>query len=459
MAKHTFKKGLNLPISGKPLQQVEIAAPLTTVAIVADDYVGMRPRMLVSEGDSVKRGQKLFEDRKTPGVFYTAPGAGIVEGINRGARRALLSVVVKLNQAELDGTVGEADLAAFAAYPEARTGAGEAARALLIESGLWTAFRTRPYGRVPAPDSSPRSIFVTAMDTQPLAASVDIAMSALDEGTADFQGGIDVFTRLTEGNVFVCKAQGSNVSASGDRVRVEEFAGPHPAGTAGLHIHTLDPVGREKSVWYVGYQDVVAIGRLFKTGRLCADRVVSLAGPSAVKPRLLKTRLGANLNELVEGEVKDGKNRVVSGSVLSGRNTELEAQAYLGRYHNQVTVLAEAGERVLLGWAAPGFDRFSIIPGFISRFLGKKSFDFNTDTRGGHRAMVPIGMYEQVMPMDILPTFLLRALAAEDLERAEELGCLELEEEDLALCTFACPSKNDHGKMLREALTQIEKES
>lgn len=451
MAKHKIRKGLDLPISGAPEQRVDAGNAPAFVALVADDYPGMRPRMLVAEGDTVKQGQQLFEDRKTPGVFYSAPGGGVVKGINRGARRALVSVVIEL--------AAEEETQTFAAYSEGAGETGESARALLVESGAWTALRTRPYGKVPGPDTTPAAIFVTATDTNPLAPDVDTVLGALENGAEDFQRGLAILPKLTEGKVFLCKASGSSVATEIAGVDTEEFSGPHPAGTPGVHIHTLAPASRTRTVWHIGYQDVASFGHLFRTGKLGLERVVSLAGPGVTSPHLARTRLGACLKSLTDGQLKAGDNRVIAGSVLAGRTTGTPEDSFLGRYDRQVTVLKEGTDRHFLGWVAPGFNKFSTIPAYISKLLGKKSFDLTTDTNGGERAMVPIGMYERVMPMDILPTFLLRALAGNDLERAEALGCMELEEEDLALCTFVCPSKIDYGQLLREMLTQIEKES
>jgi Na+-transporting NADH:ubiquinone oxidoreductase subunit A len=221
----------------------------------------------------------------------------------------------------------------------------------------------------------------------------------------------------------------------------------------------LDPVGRGRSAWYVGAQDVAAIGRLVDSGRLDVERVVALAGPSVRRPRLLRTRLGADLRRLTDGELADGEGRAVSGSVLAGRAVSGEADGFLGRYHQQVSALLEGRQRTLINWLLPGMDRFSIVPVYGSRLRGRRhQFAFTTTTNGGHRAMVPIGMYERVMPLDIMPTFLLRALVSNDLERAEALGCLELDEEDLALCTFVCPGKEDYGSHLRRNLFELWKE-
>lgn len=418
----------------------------------------MRPTMRVAVGDQVKRGQQLFEDKKMPGIFYAAPGAGTVMAINRGERRALQSIVIELNEAERAGATSETDFATFDTYTGKNPGdlTPDEIKALLIESGLWTSLRARPFGRVANPSIIPRSIFVTAMDTNPLAASVDVVIRGKKK---DFELGLSCVSKLTKGKTFLCTAPGSAVAAiPGSNIQTEIFEGPHPAGTVGVHIHTLDPVCREKIVWYVNYQDVSAIGRLVSTGKLDVERVISLAGPTVRNPRLLQTRIGTRLDELADGELADCENRLVSGSVLSGRQAMGDVLGYLGRYHLQVTALCEGREREFMNWVMPGTNKYSTIRAYLAGFLPKKKYAFTTTTNGSDRAIVPIGMYERVMPMDIQPTYLLRSLVARDIDRAEQLGALELEEEDLALCAFVCPGKIDYGPILRENLTTIEKE-
>lgn len=441
-----IKKGLDLPITGAPEQAVYAAVEATSVAVIGFDYIGMKPTMQVRVGDRVKLGQVIFTDKKTEGVKYTAPAAGVVKEINRGEKRALQSVVI-----EVDGD----EAVEFNKYAASELGSlsAEQVQENLVESGLWTALRTRPFSKVPQPGTTPASIFVTAMDTNPLAANPEVF---INEQAEAFTNGLKVLTRLSGGDVYLCKAAGANIpSTSG--VTVEEFEGPHPAGNAGTHIHFVDPVSESKTVWTIGYQDVIAVGQLFTTGVLFTERVVAVAGPQVSSPSLMRTRLGANLDELVAGRVKVADNRVISGSVLNGR-TANGPFAYLGRYASQVTVLREGRERELLGWIAPGANKFSVLNMFLSRFSPGKKFDFTTTTNGSERAMVPVGQFEQLMPMDILPTQLLRSLVVGDMEAAIQLGCLELDEEDLALCTFACPGKYEYGPILRDNLTTIEKE-
>ena len=257
----------------------------------------------------------------------------------------------------------------------------------------------------------------------------------------------------------LCKKAGSAI-AEGDakKIQVAEFDGKHPAGLVGTHIHALDPVSRTKTVWHIGAEDVAAVGHLFRTGTLDVTRVVALGGPAVKNPRLLKTRIGASIDTLTEGELTDGEIRTVAGPVIGGRTAMGDEHGYMGRYDDQVSVLTEYREREFLGWLKPGGNIFSTTRAFMSGFFPAKNYDFNTTTNGSHRAMVPIGMFERVMPLDIMPTFLLRSLVVDDLEQAEKLGALELVEEDLALCSFVSPGKEDFGVALRRNLTDIWKE-
>lgn len=331
-------------------------------------------------------------------------------------------------------------------------------RALLLESGLWVALRARPYGRVADPDGKPHALFVTAIDTRPHAPDPLVVVA---EAREDFERGLRLIARLCEAPPIVCVAAGSELAAGlGAPVRVEAFRGPHPAGNPGVHIHHLAPVSRQRTAWHLGYQDVIAVGRLFATGALPVERVVALAGPAVKRPRLLRTRLGASIEQLTRGELReDGRAvRLISGSVLAGKRAEGPELGFLGRHHLQVSALPEGGERRLLGWAMPGGDRFSLLPVFVSRLFRGRMFAFATDTHGSARPLMPIGTYERVLPMDIVVTYLLRALLVGDIEQAEKLGALELEEEDLALCSFVCPGKTDFGPFLRANLERLEKE-
>jgi Na+-transporting NADH:ubiquinone oxidoreductase subunit A len=460
LAVHRVRKGLDLPIEGAPDSRVEDGPEIFRVAVRGDDTPGLRARLAVAEGDPVRRGDLLFEDRARPGIRYTAPAAGRVAAIFRGHRRMLRSVVIRLSETERAGRPADAECAPFDAWrrrdPEATS--DDDVRALLVESGLWGALRTRPYSRIPIPGTAPDALFVTAIDTNPHAPPPEPIVEA---ARGDFQLGVRLLARLCGGTTYVCVAAGSEIpSWIGAPVRVEEFSGPHPAGNPGVHIHRLCPVSRHRTAQHVGYQDAIAVGRLFTTGRLPVERIIALAGPAVLRPRLLRTRLGACIEELTRGELRENgaDARLISGSVLSGKRAMGPELGFLGRYHLQLSALPEGRERRLFGWAAPGIDRFSMLPVFVSRLLGRRSFAFDTATHGSHRPIMPIGTYERVLPMDILATYLLRALVVGDIELAEKLGALELDEEDLALCTFVCPGKTDFGPYLRANLERIEKE-
>lgn len=435
-----------MPIVGAPTQRIEAGRPVRSVAVIGFDYPTMKPTMAVQVGDRVKLGQILFSDKKSEGVHYTAPGAGVVSAVHRGEKRVLQSVVI-----DLEGD----DEITFASYSSDQLEglSSEQVRENLQQSGLWTALRTRPFSKVPAVDAVPNSIFVTAIDTHPLAA--DPAVIIAEQAEA-FEAGLKVLGNLAK--VFLCKAPDASLPGESlAKVQVEAFSGPHPAGLAGTHIHFLDPVSASKSVWTIGYQDVIAVGKLFTSGRLWVERVVALGGPVVENPRLVRTRLGANLDELTAGELQPGANRVVSGSLLGGR-TAHGAFAYLGRYHQQVSCLREGKEREMLHYMRAGVEKHSILNIYISKLMGGKKFAFSTSTNGSPRAMVPVGNYEEVMPLDVLPTQLLRALIVGDTEVAQKLGCLELDEEDLALCSYVCAGKYEYGPILRDNLTRIEKE-
>lgn len=445
----SIKKGLNIPIAGQPAQVIDDANAVKSVAVLGNDFVGMKPTMLVEEGQSVKLGQVLFADKKTPGVNFTSPGAGTVKAINRGAKRVLQSIVVELH--------GEDEIS-FQAYASQKLSqlSRDEVKKNLLDSGLWAAIRTRPYSKTPSTESEPHSIFVTAMDTSPLAADADIV---IQQYTSDYHNGLTVLSKLTDGKVYVCQSEGTAIpSNTPDNLETHTFSGPHPAGLASTHIHFLDPVSANKTVWQINYQDVIAIGKLFTTGRLWVERIISLAGPLVDKPRLVRTRLGANIEDLVRAEVQDVQSRVISGSVLHG-HTATNWAGYLGRFHNQISVIAESNKRELFGWLRPvGKNKFSAMNVYTPRVLGKALLSLTTSQNGSPRAMVPVGVFEKVMPLDILPTQLLRALVTSDTIAAQALGCLELDEEDLALCSFVCSGKFDYGPVLRLNLTQIEKE-
>jgi len=444
----TLRRGLDLPISGVPEQRIETAAAVDRVALVAPDYPGMRPSLAVQVGDTVALGQVLWTDKRMPEVRFTSPASGIVREINRGERRSFVSLVIEIDG---DQSVG------FPIYDDREIDElrEEEVRRILLMSGLWTSLRARPFGRIASPRSTPHALFVTAIDTHPLGARPEVVLA---EREADFVNGLRVLARLGAERRFLCVRPGEAIPGMDVAGWTSvAFAGPHPAGLPGTHIHFLAPVSRKRTAWHIGYQDVAAIGRLFTTGRLDVERVIALGGPSVLRPRLLWTCMGAELNPLLEGELSDGEHRVVSGSVLGGRAAQ-GPTAYLGRYDLQVSVLPAASPRELFGWLRPGADKHSVQGVTLGAWAAHRRFDMTPSLGGGRRAVFPVGSYEKVMPLDLLPNFLLRALENGDLDQAEALGALELVEEDLALCSYVCPGKQDYGSMLRRVLTAIERE-
>lgn len=440
-----IKRGLDIPIAGNPVQQISAATSIRSVALLGSDFPGLMPTMRVAEGDRVIRGQVLFADKKNPRVLFTSPVTGQVRAINRGERRVFQSLVIDI-EAGSDEAVG------FRSYNRAQIQNMDRDSAIeqLLQSGLWTALRTRPFSKIANPDTTPHAVFVNAMDSNPLAA--DPAGIIREEQKA-FEDGLSLVARLSP-KLYVCKKAGAGIDAGA--FNAHEFSGPHPSGLAGTHIHFLEPVSARKTVWHLNYQDVIAIGKLFATGQLDSSRVIALAGPSVKQPRLIRTWLGASLQDLTTGELTGSNNRIVSGSVLSGRTAQ-GVEAWLGRYHLQVSVLPEGTEREFIHYLKPGLGRFSQLGIYAGKWL-RKAFPMTTSTNGSPRAMVPVGVYEEVMPLDILPTPLLRYLLVGDTDMAQALGCLELDEEDLGLCTFVCPGKYEYGPILRDVLDRIEKE-
>jgi Na+-transporting NADH:ubiquinone oxidoreductase subunit A len=448
MGSYEVKKGLDLPIPGTPDPDVLEVRRGTEVAVVGRDYPGLRPRVHVKPGEQVRQGQLLVSDARNRGLRLTSPAAGRIKAVHRGERRRLESVVVSV------GGDGHQRFEAHAGGGAANS--PEGLRSLLVESGSWVAFRTRPFGRVPDPGAEAAAIFVTAMETEPLAPPIETLLAGKED---DLERGLRALAALTDGPIHVCTGPRDRLPVTeSERIRVEVFDGPHPAGLTGTHIHRIAPVSRTRSIWSLHAVDVAGIGHLLRTGRLPADRVISLAGPSVRRPRLFSVRPGTSTAQLTEGELLDGPNRIISGSVLSGRTAMGPGEGYLGRFDRQISVVPEGGATRKPAWLTLGADVFTATGAFVSAFLPSDRLRFDTSAHGARRAMIPLETFDSVIPMDILPTPLLRAISARDTVRAEDLGCLELLEEDLALCTLMDPGKANWGAELRELLDLIEKE-
>ncbi|MFT5197468.1 MAG: Na+-transporting NADH:ubiquinone oxidoreductase subunit A [Planctomycetota bacterium] len=447
------RRGLNVPVHGA-IQSSEIheASAPTQVALLPQESWGIKVAMLVQEGDSVKAGTPLFADRRDEKVTFGSPAAGTVAEIRRGMRRAVLAVVIDVDG---DGCIEVPTLDADGA--DGADGASpETIREALLASGLWPCLRQRPYDRVAQSGDTPRGLIVQAYDSRPLSATPHDLLAGRKEA---FRHGLGLLHKMTGTKTYLCVADGAqwqDWSAPG--VTVQAFDGPHPSGTAGFSIHSLCPAGAGAITWHIDAQDVADIGETFLKGRIPTRRVVALTGPSANKPRLLATQRGAHVSGLVKGESSATETRVITGSVLEGQIANpTDAKSFLGRYSNQISLMDGGTKRDFLAWAMPVAGRFTTTNTMLDKFF-KKKFKFDVDSNGSKRAIVPLGAYEKVMPMDILPTQLIKALAAHDLESAEKLGALELAEEDLALCEFVDTSKQPLTELLRTMLTRIEKE-
>ena len=436
-----IKKGLNISLTGEPIGESDQAKEVKKVALVVSDYVGLKPKLLVQVGQEVGLGQVLFVNKKDPSVKFVSPGTGRIVAINRVRRRQLQSVVIELDDKMISETVFETN----------RLLEKQSLRDVLLKSGLWTGFRTRPFDQVAISTSSPSSIFVTAIDTRPLAPDPNLIIANRE---SEFVKGMDIIRQLGDWPLYLCTGpKWSGPQFSDEQIKTVEFDGPHPAGLAGTHIHYLDPVSIDHNVWHISYQDVIAIGHLFQTGRILTERIVSLAGSVVNNPRILKTRIGADIMELVNNEMPDNcRCRILSGSVLDGLEIG-QTGGFLGRYHNQISIIPDSINTKKFNWFAPLIKLYRA-NGIFSSAQDKK--DFNTACNGRSSAMIPVEAFDRIMPLDILLSPLLRAILVKDTVTAQNLGCLELVEEDLALSSFICPAKQDYGIVLRKNLNQIE---
>lgn len=446
MRNFRLKKGLDLPITGAPDQTIHPAAPIKTVGLLGADYLGLKPRLLVGEGDPVSVGSPVLAHKDMSEALIVSPAAGKVKAINRGYRRSLVSIEIEIGEAGPEPVD-------FSSVGDITTTEGLTER--LCAAGLWPSFRTRPYSKVPDPSSSPTALYITAMDSEPLCPD---ATAIIGEAEDAFRKGVETVASLCSGTTYLCH-QGGRAIPGGDLAGVEnaEFSGPHPAGLPGTHMHFLEPPQSDRIVWTIWYQDVLAIGRLILTGQYDPERVVALSGPVCRNPRLVRTVTGASIEDLTRDEY-DTKVpvRKISGSILSGRSVE-GASSFLGRYCRQITIIEEDREQIPMGWIRPMPGKFAVQPVLGSAF-SKKLYALTSNLNGGRRAMVPLGTFEELMPQDYLPTQLLRALLVMDTDQAQALGVLELDEEDLGLVGFACPAKYEYGIALRDCLSKIEKE-
>jgi len=441
---HMLKRGYDIQLEGSPAQEVTESARVTRYAIQPPNWRGIAPipKMLVATGETVEAGQPLFFDKSNPEIRYVAPVSGEVIEINRGDKRAIVEIVI----------LADKDIR----YKEFKAPELEAPReeivAFLLESGGWTLINQRPFDVVAEPSDVPANIFISTFDTAPLAPDLNLAVAGHER---EFQKGLEVLAKLTNGAVHLgldARKDKRPAAAFENATGVQKhyFSGAHPAGNVGIQIHHIAPIHSRDIVWTLGVQEVMTLGGLFLNGRYDASRVVALAGEPLKSPRHVRTFIGANLGELLADEVTGGHNRIISGDVLSGEAKS--DSSYLNFRDDQVTVIEEGDHFEMFGWLVPSKPRPSVSRTYLTSFIPGLQFKGDTNTHGEKRAFVMTGQYESVLPMNILPQHLMKAILANDFERMEGLGIYELSEEDIALCEFACTSKMPLQSILREGL-------
>jgi len=448
MSLFQIRKGKDIKLKGSAEKKI-VDMPLPKMlAVQPADFKGFKPRPAVQVDDVVKAGSPILTDKAIDGLKVVSPTSGKVVAINRGAKRALLSIVI-----EADGKQEAESFQKFT-KEDIKNISKETAVKVLLEGGLWPVIRQRPFSNIANPAEAPKSIFIHAMNSEPLAADVDFILNNREE---DFQTGLDIIQHLTEGKVYLCTGQGAGSKAltNAQNAETHQFSGPHPAGNVSTHIHRVDPINKGDHIWYIEAQDVLRIAKLFLAGEYSAERVVAVTGEGVRKRVYARTHIGTPVSTLLVGSNLNGM-RCISGSVLNGVN--IGEKGFLRFYDSQITVIPEGGDRKLLGWMMPGSNKYTFTKTFLSAFLPERNFSLDADTNGSDRAIVMNNMYDAYVPLDIMTYFLLKAVISGNIEEAEELGILECDEEDFALCTFACPSKTNVGQIIREGLELIEKE-
>jgi len=440
-----LRKGLNIKLKGSAKPELETLAVPGFIALKPTDFPGLTPKLKVKADTLVKAGDALFYDKYHPEIVFTAPLGGKVASVNRGERRKILEVVI-----ETDVKAGSVEFKK--ADPNSLS--GEAVKELILTSGLWPFIKKRPYGVIASPEEKPISIYISTFDTAPLAPDYDFLLKGQME---TFQTGINALAKLTSGKVNLGVRPDSPFSSI-KNVVVNTFDGPHPAGNVGIQIHHTSPINKGDIVWTVNAQDVLFIGRLFETGKIDFSKIIALTGSEVEKPKYYKTVLGAPISLLTEGKLMNAeyKQRIISGNVLTG--TRVKAPNFLGYYDSMLSVIPEGDEFELMGWATPGIDKFTATKAFLSKLFPKKEYVLNANLHGGDRAFVVSGQYEKLLPMDILPVHLLKAILVNDIDKMEQLGIYEVVEEDLALCEYACTSKIKVQDILRTGINTLIKE-
>lgn len=441
-----IKKGLDIKLLGEA-EKTLVDLRAKKFAVKPTDFIGVFPKLLVKEGDSVKAGTSLFFDKNRENIHFTAPVSGTIVEIKRGAKRKLLEIVIEADEEFVFEDFGSAN-------------PNELSREDIVEkllkAGVWPFIRQRPYSVIANPDNNPKAIFISAFDSSPLAADNDYLIHGHGE---EFQLGLDAIAKLTSGKLYLNISGNdacSKVFANSKGVEINEFSGPHPAGNVGTQIYNLDPINKGDIVWYLYPQDVLTIGRLFRDGKYDSSRIVALAGSEVLKPRYYKTHVGASIESFTDQNVKEGDKRFISGNVLTGER--VEQSGFLGYYNSLITVIPEGNTFDFFGWLLPQFKKFSFYRTNVSWLTPAKKYKLNSNLNGGERAFVMTGQYEKVFPYNIYPMQLIKAAMIEDIDALENLGIYELDDEDFALCEYICPSKINIQSIIRNGLDLMRKE-
>ncbi len=441
-----LKKGLNIKLLGEAEKTID---DITSefFALKPTDFIGVFPKLMVNEGDEVKAGTAVFYDKYREDILFTSPVSGTITEIRRGPKRLLEEIRIKSN--------GKSEYESFN-VSDPNNLSKEEVTELLRKSGLWPCIRQRPYSVIARPGDDPKAIFISAFDTAPLGLDFDFIV----HGKGDlFQKGLDALKKLTSGKVHLNtnpQETTSKVFHNSKGVQINQFTGPHPSGNIGIQIHHIDPINKGDIAWYVNPHDVITIGKFFTEGKYDASCMIALSGSAVKKPKYFKAIKGTSIKPMVGNNVKEGDLRYISGNVLTG--TKIEQDGYLGFYDYHVNVIPEGNYFEFLGWGLPGFGKFSVSRAFAAWMTPSKKYSIDTNLHGGVRAFVLSGEYEKVLPMDILPVQLIKAIMVEDIDLMENLGIYEVDEEDFALCEFVCTSKINSQSIIRQGLDLMRRE-
>lgn len=441
-----LRKGLDINLKGKAAAEVVAVKELGFYALCPDDFTGVTPKVVVKEQEYVMAGGPLFIDKNHPEVQFVSPVSGVVTSVERGARRKVLSITVEAAQEQDYEEFGKEDVSKMDAV---------SVKAALLKSGMLAFIKQRPYDIVADPTVAPRAIFVSAFDTNPLAPDFELALKGEE---ANFQTGLDALAKIAKTYLSISVNQKAAALTQAKNVTLTVFDGPHPAGNVGVQINNIAPINKGETVWTIDPQAVIFIGRLFNTGHVDLTRLVAVTGSEVKKPSYCKLKVGALLTNVFAGNVSTDKNlRYISGNALTGK--QITANGFLGAFHSQVTVIPEGDDvHEMLGWIMPRFDQFSTSHSYFSWLMGKKEYTLDARVKGGERHMIMSNEYDRVLPMDIMPEYLIKAIIAGDIDRMEALGIYEVAPEDFALCEFVCSSKMELQRIVREGLDMLRRE-